>query len=180
MNLSVSFFNMQQTQVWNEEARDAVYFYLLIIYTKEKQILAHRHAFVSWQYPATLHTLAYVLAPRTSRVGHGVWKVSCCVVGDKDYFCTHSQTERQAGCVAMNSHHTVLNSTEGHKPHRTLACSFLKLSCLLDTSVHLLKGYIGPMRKSAFNILWITLNHRTHHQWWFLASCGVLGSFNIR
>lgn len=49
-----------------------------------------------------------------------VWTVPCWVAGDKNYFCTHSQTERQA---EMKSHHTLLNSTKGHKLHLTLACS---------------------------------------------------------
>lgn len=57
----------------------------------------------------------------------------------------------------MNSHHTVLNSTKGHKPHLTLAYAFLKLSCLWATSLQLLKGHTRPMNTCAnlSNRMWL-------------------------
>lgn len=48
----------------------------------------------------------------------------------------------------VNSHHTVLNSTKGHKPHLTLAFSFLKPSCLWAGVLKLLKGRRRPTSTS--------------------------------
>lgn len=66
----------------------------------------------------------------------------CCEAGDNDYFCTSSETERQAGYAEMNSNHTVLKSTKGHQPHLTLPCCLLKLSCLGATSMQPLKCHM--------------------------------------
>lgn len=79
----------------------------------------------------------------------------------------------------MNSHHTVLNSTEGHKPHLTLACSFLKLSCLWATSLQLLKGHTGPVNKSLNRSLWlqrISVSSLLHVKIFFLSR---EGQFNV-
>lgn len=102
--------------------------------------------------------------PPSKHVGHGVWKVPCWVLGDKDYFCSlvsGRETSRKWGRWTLIR--LSLIGPWGTNAPLTFACSFLKLPGLGAAGLELY-GKVMRVRST-----WVRLSNQ-EFQWILLTT----------